>query len=139
MSRVYLLQKILRSTSMALTLGKTRQVRLPGSESFTTLIYVGVENTGPLVKAYSSGTNKKITDVEYWWPTYARSGWVHASGLHLSYWNGGLMTRGYAMKNEMTWEKFMAWWAPKQLAIELDYWTMDPNEPAGVAVARCLP
>lgn len=102
-------------------------------------IYVGYQNTGPLLKAYSSEINAKITKVMFWLVNEAKNGWVQSNGLHLSYWNGCLMTGGHAMKHEKTWEEFMAWWVPKQLAIELDYWTMDPDEPVGVAALRCLP
>ncbi len=126
---------------MALTLGMIKRVLVlaPNSTGWMNFIYVGKENTGPLVKAYSCERNTKFTKEMFWLVNEAKKGWVSANGLHFSYWNGGLMTRGRAMKNEMSWNEFMAWWAPKQLAIELDYWMMDPDEPAGVAVLRCLP
>lgn len=122
-------------------LGETKRelVLAPRSSGWMNFIYVGVKNTEPLLKAYSCGINAKITKVEFWLMNEAKKGWIQANGLHLSYWNGSFMTRGHAMKNEMSREEFMAWWAPKQLAITLDYWTMDPNEPAGVATMRCLP
>lgn len=136
-----------------MTLGKTKHVRFlcigntkqvlplaPKSPGLMEFIYVGDQNTTELVKAYSSGMNARITKVEFWLLNEAKKGWIHLNGLHNEYWNGSWMTQGYAMKDdELNWCEFMAWWAPKQLKIELDYWTMDPELPAYTAMARCLP
>ena len=127
---------------MALTLGMKKRVLIlaPKSLGWTNFIYVGKQNTAPLLKAYSSEINAKITKVEFWLANEAKEGWVQMdNNLHMKYWNGSWMTQGHAMKNEMTWEEFMAWWAPKQLAIELDYWTLDPSEPPHASIVRCLP
>lgn len=128
-------------TTMALTLGMTKRVLIlaPKSNGWMNFIYVGKQNTGPLLEAYSCGINAKITKVEFWLVNEAKKGWIRVNSLHMDYWNGSWMTQGYAMKNEMSWEEFMAWWAPKQLAIELDYWTLDPSEPPHASMIRCLP
>ena len=157
MSHGYILQTVIEFKQEKITKtmspGKTKRVRFapeigmmkvfmplaPKSPGLMDFIYVGEENTKELVKAYSCGMNAKIIRTEFWLLKEAKKGWIPLNGLHLSYWHGSCLSKGRRMKDEMNWDKFIKWWAPKQLAIELDYWKMEPNEPAHAAVARCLP
>ena len=56
-----MLQTILKPINMTLTLGMTKRVLIlaPKSNGWMNFIYVGKENTGHLLEAYSCGINAK--------------------------------------------------------------------------------
>ena len=103
-----------------------RLILSPNSPGVLDLIYIGLENTVPLLKVYSREKNTKTMKMKFWRVNLAKKGWISMnSPLARSFWHGNILAAREGKKKTMTYEEFLEWWATKQLQCEMEYWTAD--------------